>query len=33
MEHPVKSNKANPVTDMTDHFVISVTRARTRVET
>ncbi len=28
MEHPVKSNKTNPVTDVTDHFDINVTRAR-----
>jgi hypothetical protein len=31
MEHPVKSSKASPVTDVTDHFVINVTRARARV--
>ena len=28
MEHPVKSTKANPVTDVTDPFDINVTRAR-----
>lgn len=30
MEHPVKSNKIDPVTDVTDHFDINVTRARAR---
>jgi hypothetical protein len=30
MEHPVKSNKANAVTDVTDHFDINVTRAHAR---